>query len=444
MTRTANNANDFLDSTGEAMFGLVRELYPICRSITGDGVRATLDILSRRLPLQRISVPSGTRVFDWEIPAEWNIRDAFVKNARGERVIDFQQSNLHVVSYSTPIHRQMSLQELRPHLHTMPLHPDWIPYRTSYYRESWGFCLSQRQLDALEDGVFEVCIDSQLKAGELLIAETVLPGAESGEILIWTHICHPSLCNDNLSAIAVASALVQEVGQWTRRFTYRFVFAPATIGAIAWLSLHPDAASTIRHGLVLASLGDRGKLTYKRSRRGNAPVDRATDYILSRSFRGSIEDFSPYGYDERQFGSPGFDLPIGRMTRTPNGRYPEYHSSADNLDFVEPTAMAESLRACADILMLLERNRTYINLSPMCEPRLGPRGLLRSTGGRDPSKLEHALFWVLNQSDGSKDLLDIALRSDLAFSLIASAAESLVAAGLLGAAADRHDTTSVR
>lgn len=419
-----------VDSSGAAMHGLVRALYPICRSITGDGTRRTLDAIARIVPLKRHEVPTGTKVFDWEVPREWNIREAWIKDAAGEKIVDFGRHNLHVMSYSTPVHVRMDLAELRPHLYSLPDQPDWIPYRTSYYRDNWGFCLTHDSLLALSEGEYEVCIDSSLAPGALSYGEALLPGESSDEILVWTHVCHPSLANDNLSAVAVAAHLARSVAARPRRFSYRFVFAPTTIGAITWLALNEGRVGGIRHGLVLASLGDRGPFVYKRSRRHDADVDRVVEHVVGH-LGGSVEDFSPYGYDERQFCSPGFDLPVGRLTRTPNGRYPEYHTSADNLDFVTAESLAGSLSACEQILTVLEGNLTYRNLSPKCEPRLGPRGLYRNATGRNPSEFEHALLWVLNQSDGTRDLLSIAQRSHLDFAVIANAATAARDAGLL-------------
>ncbi len=427
-------ARDY-EALGRSAYMLVEELYPICRSITGEGVRQTLDILERLVPLTLTSVASGTRVFDWEVPREWNIRDAYIKDRTGRRVVDFRASNLHVVNYSVPVHTRMSLSELRVHLHTLPAQPDWIPYRTSYYQETWGFCLTQRQLDALPEDDYEVCIDSSLTPGHLTLAELYLPGQVTDEVLIYTHTCHPSLGNDNLSALAVTTLLAQHwLNSAPHHYTYRFVFGPANIGSITWLSQNESLTTSIRHGLVLASLGDRGNLTYKRSRRGNADIDRITEYVVA-SHAGACEDFSPYGYDERQFCSPGFNLPVGRLTRAPNATYPEYHTSADDLDFITASALGESLRACEEILSIVDQNARFVNLSPKCEPRLGPRGLFRVVGGR-PSEFEHALLWVLNQSDGDSDLLSIANKSRLDFRVITTAAEALLEAGLLRRVAD--------
>ena len=419
-------------AVGERAYEFVRELFPICRSITGDGVRRTLELIGARIPLERYEVPSGTAVFDWQVPQEWNIKDAYVKDSQGRRVIDFQQSNLHVVSYSVPVRQTMSLAELRPHLHSMPEHPDWIPYRTSYYRPSWGFCLRDRDLQSLREDRYEVCIDSSLAAGSLSYAECYLPGASSREILISTHICHPSLANDNASGMAVATELAAALAAAPRRLSYRFVFAPGTIGAITWLARNESGLGRVAHGLVLGLLGDPGPLTYKQSARGDACVDRAAAHVLgSIGVASRIESFSPYGYDERQFCSPGFNLPVGRLTRSANDAYPQYHSSADDLTLVAAEYLAESLYAAAQLLEALDGDGTYLNTNPKCEPQLGKRGLYRSTGGKGPGQFEHALMWVLNQSGGERSLLEIAERSRLPFAVVRAAADALLGAGLL-------------
>jgi aminopeptidase-like protein len=427
---------------GQEIHDLVRELYPICRSITGDGVRETLSRLGRYLPLQVHEVPSGTRVFDWVVPREWNIRGAHVSNSSSQKVIDFENSNLHVLSYSVPIRERMLLRDLRPHLHTLPERPDWIPYRTSYYNEAWGFCLSQRQFDALADDEYEVVIDSTLEDGFLTYGEAVMSGEISDEILISCHTCHPSLANDNLSGLGVAAFLAQALATTPHRYTYRFLFVPGTIGSITWLSRNEDKVPGIKHGLVLACVGDPGAPSYKRSRRGNAEIDRAALHVLAHSCRPFRErGFSPQGYDERQYCSPGFDLPVGCFSRTPHGQFPEYHTSADNLDFVRPEALHESFQICLEILQVLEKNQTYKNLFPKCEPQLGRRGLYRRTGGfSNTEKEELALLWVLNLSDGNHALLDIAERAQMPFSVIERAANDLVQHGLLGLCEEQGKT----
>ena len=413
------------------LWPLMRALYPLCRSITGNGVRRTLDLVEEWIPLARSEVPTGTKVFDWEIPDEWNIRDAYVADQHGKRLVDFREHSLHVMSYSAPVRRSMSLEELRPHLYSLPERPDWIPYRTTYYRQHWGFCLRHRDLERLGPGPFEVVIDSSLAPGSLTYAECVVPGRTQGEAFIYTHTCHPSLANENLTGIAVAAALAREMRRGKRpRLTWRFVFGPATIGSLTWLSRNEEGLGRVRAGVVIGLLGDAGPLTYKRSRRGDCATDRAASHVL-RAVPGSrIVDFAPYGYDERQFCSPGIDLPVGRLTRSPNGEYPEYHSSADNLDIVQPDALAESLRTLARLVGLLDENRRLLNLSPKGEPRLGKRGLYGSVGGVPPGDFEQALLWVLSYSDGAHDLLSIAERSRLGFARMAQAAAALEQAGL--------------
>ncbi|NUO96590.1 MAG: DUF4910 domain-containing protein [Nonomuraea sp.] len=415
--------------TGDEMHDLVRRLYPLCRSITGDGLRRTLEIIGGSIPLEITEVPTGTKVLDWTIPREWNIRDAFIKDADGRKVVDFHESNLHVVGYSAPVEATMSLDELRPHLHTLPDQPDLVPYRTSYYAETWGFCLSQNVLDGLGDGPYEVRIDSTLADGHLTYGEHVVRGSSSEEVLISCHVCHPSLANDNLAGVAVAVALAQRLTDpW---YTYRFIFAPGTIGAITWLALNRERTDRVRHGLTLACAGDAGTITYKRSRRGDAEIDQVFAHVL-KDGPHTLLDFSPYGYDERQYCSPGFNLAVGSLTRTPYGSYPEYHTSADNPDFVRPEAMQDTLETLWTAVRVLEGNRRYQNLSPYGEPQLGARGLYGSLGGRsDTKQAQLAMLWVLNLSDGLHSLLDIAERSNLPFAAVADAAHALRNAGLL-------------
>ncbi|MFY9821459.1 MAG: DUF4910 domain-containing protein [Thermoanaerobaculia bacterium] len=419
------------------MHAFIAEAFPLCRSITGDGVRRILARIAERIPLDVHEVPTGTQVFDWTVPREWNVRDAWIKDPSGRKVVDFQESNLHLLNYSVPVHARMPLSELWPHLFTLPFKPELIPYRTSYYKEEWGFCLAHRQLEALPEGEYEVFVDSTLADGSLTYGECFLPGEDDREVLLSTHVCHPSLANDNLSGIAVMTWLARELAaRPQRRYGYRFLFIPGTIGSITWLARNEERASRIAHGLVAANLGDPGCFYYKRSRRGNAEIDRAVTTVLGASGEPfGVEDFVPFGYDERQYCSPGFDLPVGSLTRTPWGRYPEYHTSADDLDFVQPTALAGSLRTYLDVVDVLEGNRRYLNLNPQCEPQLGRRGLYRSIGGNtgdDAGRTrELALLWVLNQSDGYHSLLDIAERSGLGFAALREAADALLAADLL-------------
>jgi aminopeptidase-like protein len=421
-----------VQDSGDAMHALITDLFPICRSITGDGFRASLRRLSEVVPITLNEVPTGTQVFDWTVPKEWNIRDAWIADADGRRWVDFHDSNLHVVNYSIPVRTRMSLADLKGHLHTLPGQPDLIPYRTSYYAEDWGFCLSQRTLDQLPDGEYEVCIDSTLIPGHLTYGECLLPGSVADEILISVHSCHPSLANDNLSGMAVAAFLARHLSDHPRRHTFRFLFIPGTIGSITWLALHEAETRKIRHGLVLSCLGDPGPLTYKRSRRGTAAIDRAATHVLKEQGAHAIRDFVPYGYDERQYCSPGFDLPVGCLMRTPNGEFPEYHTSADNLDFVRSESLEHSLRQTLAIIEILEYDELYVNLNPKCEPQLGRRGLYDSKGGTAPPDFQMAMLWVLNLSDGHHRLIDIAERAALPFVTVRDAAQALRDVGLLG------------
>jgi len=418
---------------GEEMHRFIADLYPICRSITGDGVRDTLHLIGKHIPLEIREIPSGTKVFDWTVPKEWNIRDAYIKNSKGERVVDFKKSNLHVVSYSQPIHTKMTLGTLKPYLHTLPEFPDWIPYRTSYYKESWGFCLTHTQFEELQDDEYEVCIQSSLQKGSLTYGEYVIPGQTAEEVLISAHVCHPSLCNDNLSGMVLAIYLAMKYRSEKPRYTYRFLFIPGTIGSIAWLAKNQKRTECIRHGFVLTGVGDGGGFTYKKSRRGNAEVDRAFSHVLKHSqWKYHIIDFFPYGYDERQYCSPGFNLPVGCLMRTPHGQYPEYHTSADDLNFIQPEYLEQSFSVCLKALAVLEKNKVYRSLNPYCEPQLGPRGLYRAIGGQaEGAKREMAMLWVLNLSDGIHSLLDIADRSGISFEFINEASERLLTHGLL-------------
>ena len=405
------------------MHALIARLFPICRSITGDGVRETLRILREHIPIEVREVPTGTEVFDWTVPKEWNVSDAWIKDAKGRKLIDFRKLNLHVINYSSAIHQRMRLDELRQHLFTDPERPTVVPYRTTYYEESWGFCLSEEQFAQFEDAQeYEVLIDSSLQEGYLTYGECFLPGEEENEVLVSCHICHPSLANDNLSGVAVAAAWAQELAGRSHRYSYRFLFIPGTIGAITWLARNEAVLPRIQHGVVLTCLGDASDLTYKRSRRGDAVIDRAFAHVLKHSGQPhSIIDFFPYGYDERQYCSAGINLPVGCLMRGRHGEFPEYHTSADNLNFVRPNALADSLAKCLAVIEVLEGNRVYLNRKPKGEARLGKRGL----------RSDLALLWVLNLSDGDHSLLDIAERAGLPFATIKEAAGALSATDLL-------------
>ncbi|MFT3785973.1 MAG: DUF4910 domain-containing protein [Tepidisphaeraceae bacterium] len=420
---------------GPEMMALATRLYPICRSITGDGLRQTLRIIGEHIPLTYTEVPTGTLAFDWTIPNEWNLRRATLRGPDGMVIADTDVHTLHVVNYSEPMRGTFTLEELKTHLFSLPDKPGVIPYRTSYYSRTWGFCLRDDVLRTLPEGKYEVDIDTTLQPGSLTYAECGVKGESTDEVLFGCHCCHPSLANDNLSGIVVATGLAT----WLRsretkpRFTYRFLFNPGTIGSIAWLSRNVETTKRIRHGLVLSCLGDAGGMTYKKSRRDDAEIDRIVRQVLGATGNAhTVVDFSPYGYDERQYCSPGFNLPVGVLMRTPNGKYPEYHTSADNLNLLKESALLDSLTTLKRVVEVIEGNRTYVNTSPFCEPQLGKRGLYSNMGGSNkPPGFEMALLWVLNQSDGVNDLLAISAKSGLPFETVRIAADRLLAADLL-------------
>ena len=421
------------DDVGSEILALAARIFPICRSITGDGVRQTLREVAAHIDIDIHEVATGTPVLDWTIPREWNIRDAWIKNERGEKIVDFNRSNLHVMSYSVPVRQRMSLAELKQHIHTLPDQPDLIPYRTSYYAENWAFCMSHRQFEALRDETYEVSIDSSLTDGHLTYGEYLHKGETADEFLLSAHVCHPSLANDNCSGIALLTHLAKRISGLRTRYSYRFLFAPGTIGAITWLARNEDRVVRIKHGLVVSMVGDRGGPTFKKSRRGNSEIDRAMIHALNHSgLSPVIEDFYPYGYDERQYCSPGFNLPVGLFSRSKFGAIPEYHTSADNLDFIRTDALGESYRLVNETIGAIEANRTYLNTSPKGEPQLGKRGLYGAIGGdKDAAAANMAMLWILNQSDGTNSLLDIAERARLPFAVIQRTAKLLADHGLL-------------
>jgi aminopeptidase-like protein len=420
---------------GEDIYALAAEIFPICRSITGDGVRQTLDILGRYIPIERHELPTGTKVLDWDVPKEWNITDAYIKNADGERIIDFRRSNLHVLNYSLPIKSKMSIADLRPHIFTLPDQPDLIPYRTSYYSDNWGFCMSHRQLRALEEagGELEVVIESSLEAGALTWGEYLHKGETPDEMLLSAHVCHPSLANDNCSGLALLTILANALSSRRTRLSYRFLFLPGTIGSIAWLASNDANVGRIKHGLVVSCVGDAGEPTYKRSRRGDTLIDRAMVHVLRRSCAApKLLDFFPYGYDERQYCSPGYDLAVGLFQRSQFATFPEYHTSADNLEFIAAEHLAASFRWIVEAMDVVDSDRILVNLSPKGEPQLGRRGLYAGIGGdKEAQGHNMAMLWTLNLSDGRHSLLEIAERANLPFDAISTAADLLEDHGLL-------------
>ncbi len=421
---------------GARLHSFAADIYPICRSITGDGVRATLDLIERITPLVRTEVPSGARVLDWIVPPEWTIRDAYIKNSQGERVVDFRAHSLHVLNYSAPMRARMALADLKSHIFTLPEQPDLIPYRTSYYQERWGFCMSHNAREALPDGEYDVCIDTTLAPGALTYAEYIHRGESEDEVLLQAHICHPSLANDNCSGLALLAHLAASMRSLKTKYTYRFLFAPGTIGAISWLAKNGEAAKRVRHGLVLSCVGDGGGPTYKKTQRGDAVIDRAMTHVLKHAApQANVIDFFPYGYDERQYNSPGFRMDVGLFQRSQFASFPEYHTSGDNLDFIRPEHLEASLRLVAEAIQVLEYDSRFVNTAPHGEPQLGSRGLYATIGGdKDAYAKNMAMLWLLNQSDGGHSLLDIAERSEIPFATIAETAELLREAELLAPA----------
>ncbi|AAK80152.1 aminopeptidase-like protein [Clostridium acetobutylicum] len=418
--------------TGGEIYNLIEELFPICRSITGNGVRKTMDIIRKHIPLEIHEVKSGTKVFDWTVPKEWNIKDAYVRNSKGEKVIDFKENNLHVMSYSVPVHKTMTLDELKPYLHTIPGNKDRIPYLTSYYKENWGFSLTQNKFDELCDDDYEVVIDSSLEDGSLTYGEYYIRGELEEEILLTTYTCHPSMCNDNLSGVALITFIAKALSKLKTKYSYRFLFAPETIGSITWLSRNEDKLKNIKMGLVATCVGDAGIKNYKRTKFGDAEIDKIVEKVLMHC--GSeyyVADFFPWGSDERQFSSPGINLPVGSLMRSCYG-FDGYHTSADNLCYMNKDGLADSYKTYLEVIYTIENNRTYLNLNPKCEPQLGKRGIYRMIGGGSDYPFdEFAMFWVLNMSDGKNSLLDIAYKSGMEFRRIKYAADALYRVELL-------------
>jgi aminopeptidase-like protein len=392
------------------MHGLAERLWPICRSITGDGTRETLRILQHELPeLTLHEIPSGTPVLDWIIPDEWNISEAFVEDSDGNRVIDFARNNLHVVSYSEPIDRMMSLEELQEHLHSLPEQPTAIPYRTSYYRRDWGFCLAHEERMRLADGDYRVIIRSSLQPGSLTLGELLIPGDSDFEVLVSTYMCHPSMANNELSGPVVSTALARWVQSLERRrFSYRFVFVPETIGAIAYLSR--ELARLREHvvaGFQLTCIGDDRAYSYLASRNPDSWVDRVTRHVLSTRPNYVAYSYLDRGSDERQYCMPGVDLPVASVMRSKYGEYPEYHTSLDDLEFVTPSGLQGGLDAVRDCIRILEAD-VYLQATCLAEPQLGRRGLYHSVGGADYAQRTRWISDVLAYADGHHSLLDMA------------------------------------
>lgn len=432
-----------------SMEELFDALWPLPRSLTGDGVRETHRLLSSVMPLETFEVPSGTRVFDWTVPPEWRVNEAYVVAPDGRRALDFAESTLRLVGYSAPFRGRLSLEELQGHLHSLPDLPDAVPYVTSYYRERWGFCLSERERRALPPGEYEVVVDTELFPGSLTYSHAVLPGETGAEVLLTSYTCHPALANNELSGPLTLAFLHRRLASWPRRrLSYRFVLAPETIGALAYLHAHGEhLRRAVVAGYVVTCTGGPGGLTYKRSRDPSL-ADRAAEHVLAHLHEPHpprIMGFTPVGSDERQYCSPGFRLPVGSLMRARYGTYREYHTSLDDKAFMDLAAVQRTLDAYEAVCRVLDGNETLVNLSPYGEPRLGERGLYPDLAvGGSNHRVNEAVFWVLNLCDGENDLLAVAERSGLPFDEVRAAADRLTAVGLLAPAPARGPAGGTR
>jgi len=457
-------SDDMSHELGNDMMKLMHDLFPICRSITGDGVRKTLEIINEYVLVEKFEISSGKKVFDWIIPDEWNITDGYIIDPNGEKIVDFKKLNLHVLNYSTPIDTIIELSELKKHIFTDPDMPERVPYVTSYYKKNWGFCMSHNQLLGLKDGTYKIKIDSVLKSGSLTFGEFFIKGKSEEEILISTYICHPSLCNDNLSGIVLCTMLAKFFKKIPLNHSVRFLFIPETIGAVTWLSLNEKNLHKIKHGLNISDIGNKGDLIYKKSRRGNAKVDIVVPEILNKTrTRSKIVKFFPYGSDERQFCSPGLNLPVGHLMRefydtSVNGvQKSGYHTSGDDFSIISQESLQEAFNICVKIIFELDNSQMmeqddteskdvsdsntrfrddeyFYNLRPKCEPQLGKYNIYDEIGGMyniKKKELKFAILWVLNYSDGNHSLQNIAKKSEIKLEIIRNAAEILKQKGLI-------------
>lgn len=414
---------------------LFDELFPINRSLTGDGNRETLKVLSKCIDINFLEVPSGTDCFDWKVPPEWNIREAWIKDKEGNKIVDFSNLNLHILGYSEPFHGKMNLEELKKHIYTLPDQPDLVPYVTSYYKRRWAFCITHNQLMELKEQEYEVYIESSLnEAGSMTIGEAFIKGNTDDEVLFSTYLCHPSMANNELSGPLVTTMIYNELKKKKNlRYSYRFVFVPETIGSIAYLKLNGEHfINKLKAGFVVTCIGDNGNFTYKKSKRGNSLTDRAVELVLNQTEQFyTIHDFFPTGSDERQYCSPGFNLPVGSLMRTMYGKYKEYHTSGDNKSFISFEKMQKSVEKYIDVIEVVEKNFTYINKMPFCEPQLGKRGLYPTISTLDTAKEVSSMMWLLSLADGTMDLIDISKRSDMSFKILADIADRLIEKDLL-------------
>lgn len=432
-----------MDNNGCAMHELMSELYPLCRSITGNGVRETLKKIQEIIPLKCHEVKTGTEVYDWIIPNEWNVKCAYFTYADSdERIVDFTDSNLYLLNYSRPFIGEVTYQELEKHLFTLEEYPNWIPYRTSYYAENWGFCIPYTLYQKLDkEKKYKVVIDTEYVPGSLSYGEYYIKGKSDREILFSTYLCHPSLCNDNLSGVVMSAYLARILSEKKElRYSYRFIFIPETIGAITWLAHNEDVQRKIEGGLVVTCVGDDNPFVYKRTRNGNCLIDRVCEKALEDSgMKYRVMDYYPGGSDERQYGSLGINLPIGSLVRglyltdtIPPLPYKEYHTSADNLEYVKPKNLEESLNVYLKIVDYIEKNRKYISMNMKGEPFLSKHQLgLKVGSGKGVYHLDVAIRFLMCYSDGQDDLIEIAKKARRSVEDVYEAAVMLEAAGLI-------------
>ncbi len=445
-----------LDKSNKEINDLFQYLFPICRSITGNGVRATLKKLNEVTYFEIKEIPSGTRCYDWTIPDEWNINDAYIEDSKGNRIIDFRQNNLHIVNYSIPVDTTLSFEDLKRHIHTLPALPNAIPYRTSYYTRDWGFCMSENQLQQFKNNEdYHVVIDTTLKPGHLTYGEYVKKGTSGKEFLFWTYCCHPSLANDNLSGIVLWALLLREIKSMESKHTYRFVIAPETIGAISYLSQHEQEMKDVYGGFVLTCVAGPGDFSYKQTFLQDHEIDRSVSRVFKvNNLKSIIYPFDANGSDERQFSSPFFRIPMGTICRNKYYEYDYYHTSLDNLDYVRPQNLIETLEIYLQIINILEVSQRFKSLNPWCEPMLGKRGLYPRSGGLIkqsvtdknshyerkydfPSELISkgieldAIRWLLFYGDGNHSLFDISEKTQIPIDILDRVALLLCQEGLL-------------
>ena len=416
------------------MYDLLKELFPICRSLTGNGVRQTFEILKKHIPLEVQEFPSGTKCFDWVIPDEWNIKSAWIKDWNGNKIVDFSEHNLHILGYSIPYSGEITLEDLKKHIYTDPERPDAIPYRTSYYEKRWGFCMSHRQFETLKEGKYQVHIDSSLKPGSLTLAEAFIKGKTEKEIFFSCYVCHPSMADDSISGVVMTTKLYEYLkNRKDNYYSYRFIFVPETIGAIAYLSKYGEMLKKSTFcGMVLTCVGDPGDFNYKKTRQGTHSLDRIAENILKHSgFKHHMHDFFLPGSDERQYSSPGFNIPAGSLMRSFYG-LPKYHSSQDNLDFVTEEGLNQTFDIYTKIIEAFEADFKYLNTNPFCEPFLSKYGLYSTLGAQmDGSKYIKKVLSILNFSDGQHSLVDIAEKTGFCISDLLDTVKILEEKGLL-------------